>query len=237
MLIASVLVGASFYFIPPPANVNPNGWYTLGLLIPIVVVWGTEVLPVGMASVLFLALVVAFHLVGPDVAFKGFTNQLPWLIAGAFIIGTAMQKTGLSKRISYLLLSHVRGVWGLVAGAYVANIGLMGVPATAGRAAILGPVLRSVLHSIGDPKDSNLSRLLTFNFNNATNTFTSNLVLTGGVANSLMLAFYTSLTGHTLTWVQWLVVMAVPAVIFSGFGALGSAIFACPEPELAGKVT
>jgi anion transporter len=236
LLVASVIVGGSLFFIAPPSGVSVAGWHTLGLLIPVVMIWGTGALPVGVASALFLALVVAFHLVGPDVAFKGFTNQLPWLIAGALGIGVASEKTGLSKRMAYFLLSHVRGLWGLVFGGYVANLLMLGCPSVAGRGGVLAPILRSVVKSIGDDRQSNVSRLLTFNFCNATSTFLSNLILTGGVANTLMLAFYSSLTGHTLTWSQWIVIMAVPTLILCVFQFVGALIFAPPERELMAKL-
>jgi DASS family divalent anion:Na+ symporter len=236
LLIVAALIGASLFFIPPPAGVTVQGWHTLGLLIPVVMIWGTGALPVGVASALFLALVVAFHLVGADIAFKGFTNQLPWLIAGALAIGVASDKTGLSKRTAYFLLSHLRGLWGLIFGAYAANILMMGCPSVAGRGGVLAPVLRSIMKSIGDEKESNLSRLLTFNFCNATSTFLSNLILTGGVANTLMLAFYSSLTGHSLTWVQWVILMTLPTLVLCIFQFAGAVIFAPPERELMAKL-
>lgn len=236
LLVLSAVIGAFLFFVAPPAGVSVAGWHTLGLLIPVVMIWATGVIPVGVASALFLALVVGFHLVGPDVAFKGFTNQLPWLIAGALGIGVASEKTGLSKRMAYFILSHVRGLWGLIFGGYVANLLMMGCPSVAGRGGVLAPILRSVVKSMGDDKNSNASRLLTFNFCNATSTFLSNLILTGGVANTLMLAFYSSLTGHSLTWVQWSIVMAVPTVLLCIFQFIAAVIFAPPERELMAKL-
>ncbi len=236
LLLAGVIVGAAFFFIPAPAGVNVNGWHVLGLLIPIVMVWATEAIPVGVASMLFLALVVAFQLVKPEVAFQGFTNHLVWLMAGAFAIGAAMQQTGLSKRMTYFLLSKLNSFWGLNIAAYAANVCLMAVPSSSARSGILSPVLSSIMDTMGRPNKSNFSRILTYNFCNATNAFVGTAFLTGGAGNAVMLGLYTQLTGKTLGWSQWFLVMVIPSIIYAVFAICGSAMFGRPEPELVEKV-
>jgi divalent anion:Na+ symporter, DASS family len=235
-LVVGVLIGASLFFIPPPQGVNPNGWHLLGLLIPLVVVWATESIPVGVGAAVFLSVVVGFRLSTADVAFKGFTSQLPWLLVGAFLFGVAMEQCGLSKRMAYWLISRLRGVWGLITAAYASNIFLMGVPSSNARAAILAPVLNAIMTSLGRPTDSQLSRLLTFNFINATVNLLSVLFLTGGAANVVALALYTELTGATVTWTQWVVIMFIPTLIMMGVTFGASLIFARPEPELVEKL-
>jgi anion transporter len=236
LLFGGLLIGASLFVIPAPTGVNPDGWHVLGLLIPIVVIWATEAIPVGVASLVFLALVVAFHYVTIDVAFKGFTNHLPWLMLGAFGISAAMERSGLSKRMTYFLLSHLKGFWGLVFAAYAANTCLMAVPSSAARSGILAPVLSAIMTTIGRPTKSNLSRSLTYNFCNATNAFVGDMFLTGGAGNAVMLVLYTTLTGKSLTWIQWLVIMFLPSLIYTFVAVIGSVMFGRPEPELVEKL-
>ena len=141
------------------------------------------------------------------------------------------------KRIAYFLLSHIKGFWGINIATYVANLCLIGVPSVAARAGIMAPALKSIMDSIGNPKDSNVSRILAYNFINSSHAFLSNMVLTGGVVNVLMLAFYSEMSGgHTLTWVQWFIIMFVPTVIYCAFAAAGAVIFNPPEPELVAKL-
>jgi len=240
LLLLSVLVGVAMFVLPAPAALPLAGWRTLALFIPIVIVWATEAIPVGVATLLFLSLVVAFHLVGPEVAFRGYVNNLPWLVVGGFAIGLAMEQTGLSKRMAYFLMSHLRGFWGVAIGAYIANLCMIGVGSVAARAAIMAPPLRGILESIGNPKESNLSRVLTFAFITSSHGFLSNLVLTGGVANLLMLAFYGSLGGghtiSTINWVQWLELLAIPTVTLYACAMIGAWLLYRPEPELVAKL-
>ncbi len=235
-LLVGVLIAAAFFAIGAPAGVDPRGWHALGLLIPVIIIWATEAIPSGMASVFFLAIIVGFQIVKPGTAFAGFTTHLPWLMAGAFVLGAAMEQSGFSKRMTYWLLSRLRGVWGLVIAAYASNIFLIGVPSSSARAAILAPILNSIMSSIGRPTDSKLSRFLSFNFINATVNLLSVLSLTGGAANVVMLALYTQLTGKTLGWTEWLVLMFLPTIILMGATCAASAMFAWPEAELAAKL-
>ena len=236
VLLAGAIIGAALFVIPPIGGISPVGWHVLGLFIPIVAIWATEAIPVGVGSLLFLALVVGFHYVTPDVAFKGFTHHLPWLMLGAFAIGAAMERSGLAKRMTYYLLSHLRGYWGLTIAAYAANLCLMAVPSSAARAGILAPVLNGIITTIGRPANSNLSRALTYNFCNATIAFVGNMFLTGGAGNAVMLVLFTTLTGHSLTWIQWLAIMFIPSLIYTATAVLGSWLLSRPEPELVQKL-
>ena len=123
-----------------------------------------------------------------------------------------------------------------IGAAYATNIFLIGVPSSNARAAILAPVLNAIMNSLGRPTDSQLSRLLTFNFINATVNLLSVLLLTGGAANVVALALYTELTGATVTWTQWLIIMFLPTLIMMGVTFGASLIFARPEPELVEKL-
>lgn len=236
LLAAGVIAGAVFFLIAPPPSVNVNGWHALGLLIPVVTVWATEAIPVGVASTVFLALIVIFHLVTPDVAFKGFTADLPWLMLGAFTIGKAMETTGLSKRITYYTLSRLKGFWGVTFAIYLVNICFMGVPSSEARSGVLAPFLNSIMATLDRPMKSNLSRLITYNFCNATNSFVGNMFLTGGAANMVLVTLYAQLTGVTLTWGQWFVLMSLPTLLFTVVAMIFAWLFSRPEPELMAKM-
>lgn len=236
LLAAGIVVAVGSFFVSPPPSVNPNGWHALGLLIPIIVVWATEAIPVGVSSMLFLALVVIFNLVPPATAFKGFTTDLPWLMVGAFSIGKAMEVTGFSKRITYLLLSRLRGLWGTIAAIYAVNVCFMAVPSSEARSGVLSPFLSSIMATIDRPTKSNLSRFITYNFCNATNSFVGNMFLTGGAANIVLVALYAQLTGITLGWSQWFVLMALPTLLFTVVAIVFAWVFSRPEPELMAKM-
>jgi anion transporter len=236
LLAVGLVIGAASFFISPPATVNPNGWHALGLLIPIITIWATEAIPVGVASMVFLGLVVIFQLVPSTIAFKGFTGDLPWLILGAFTLGKAMEHTGFSKRLTYLLLSSLKGFWGTILAIYVVNVCFMAVPSSEARSGVLAPFLSSIMATIDRPTRSNLSRLITYNFCNATNSFVGNMFLTGGAANIVLVALYAQLTGINLGWGEWFILMALPTLLFTIVAMFFSWLFSRPELELMAKM-
>jgi solute carrier family 13 (sodium-dependent dicarboxylate transporter), member 2/3/5 len=236
LLIAGILAAAACYFVGPPAAVSANGWHALGLLIPIIIVWATEAIPVGVASMVFLALIVIFRLAPPAVALKGFTTDLPWLILGAFTIGRAMERTGLSRRLTYLLLSRLKGLGGTIIAIYAVDVCFMGVPSSEARSGVLAPFLDSILATIGRPTKSNLSRFITYCFCNATNAFVGNMFLTGGAANVLLVGLYAQLTGISLSWGQWFILMALSTLLFSFVAVCFAWLFSRPEPALMAKM-
>jgi len=236
LVLVGLAVGLALFVIPPPSGVNRAGWHILGLLIPIVTIWATEAMPVGIASILFLVIVVSLRYVKAEVAFKGFTGHLPWLMMGAFAIGAAMEHCGLSKRLTYFLLRHLRGFWGLTFAALAANLCMIAVPSSGARSSVLAPVLRSVLGTLDRPTRSNLSRALTYNFCVAANSFTGNMFLTGGAANLVMITLYTTLTGKTVTWGEWFVIMLGPTLICTAVALGGGWFLSRPEPELMEKL-
>ena len=109
-VIVGVLICVIMFVVPTPAGFTPEGWRVLAILIPIVIIWATDAMPVGIAAVLFLVLLCLFHLTDAKTAFSGFANHLPWLMMGAFAISVAMVESGLSKRIAYFCLSLQRGL-------------------------------------------------------------------------------------------------------------------------------
>lgn len=236
LILVGVLIAVAVFIIPPPGGVKAGGWHVLGLLIPLIAIWATEAMPIGVSSLLFLALVVSTGIVPASVAFMGFTNSLPWLLVGAFAIGNAMEQSGLAKRLTYMMMSRIRGTWSLIGAAYATNIFLLGVPSGAARCAILAPILDGILKSIGNPRESRLSRLLTYNFYQASLVVLTTMLLTGGAGAILTNAVYGQLTGHYLNWTQWVSIMFLPTLVMCAFSFVGSAIVAWPEAELSAKL-
>lgn len=236
LLFTGLVLCMGFFLTDPPPGITSKAWHVSGLLIPVIIIWATEAMPVGVASLWFLALVVAFGPIDPKVAFGGFLEQLTWLIVGAFSMAIAMEKTGLSKRITYFLLMKAKGFWGIVGAAYLANLLMLAIPSSSARSGILAPVVNIIMETAGRPGKSNFSRLLTYHFCMATNASFSLAFLTGGAANVVMLGLYSKLVGPTLTWNQWFVVMFLPVLVFTAIILFGSTLWGKPEPEFVEKI-
>ena len=232
-----VLLCIIMFFIPAPANFTSEGWHVLALLIPTIMVWATDAMPVGVASIWFLTLIVMFHIAPAGQAFSGFTQHLPWLMAGAFALSEAMISTNLSRRMSYYLLSRARGYWGMIVASFIANLCMLAVPSSAARCGILAPILNSVMDSADRPFESNFSRYITYAFAVSTNVFIGMLFLTSGASNGTMIGLYAQMANNAPSWSQWFLIMVIPTILLCAILLVGAYfIGGKPEKELVEKL-
>ena len=68
-----------------------------------VALWITDAIPTGITAVLALGLLIIAG-VPSNVALGGFATGAFWILVSVLFFGTAMDKTGLAKRISYRIL-------------------------------------------------------------------------------------------------------------------------------------
>ena len=83
--------------------------------------------------------------------FDALASDVIWLMIGAFILGGAVQKSGLARRLTELVVSRaktVRGVFGLLTAVLIPLTFL--IPSTSGRAAVAIPVFRSIANTLDD---------------------------------------------------------------------------------------
>ena len=236
-IIIGVIICAAMFICPVPEGFTADGWHVLAVLIPVVIIWATDAMPVGVAAILFLVVLCVAQLTTPDVAFAGFSSHLTWLMMGAFALSVAMVQSGLSKRIAYLLLSKAKGMWSIVAVAYIANFCMVPVPSSTARGGALAPILDSIMDSLGRPTESNFAKFVTYNFIMATSAWTGFMFLTGGAGNGTVLSFYQGITGVEVSFIQWLAIMFIPCILFTAASIVISKLLCGKiEPELIEKV-
>lgn len=113
-----------------------------------VILWSTTTLN---AAYVALATVVLLILSGgseQEALFEALESDVIWLMIGAFILGGAVQQTGLAARLTQLVVSRARNVNGVFWLLTTILIPLSFViPSTSGRAAIVIPVFRSIANA------------------------------------------------------------------------------------------
>src|SRR5207245_11149920 len=72
-----------------------------------IVAWITEAMEFALAGLIGCYLLWALGVVGFDVAFRGFATDTPWFLFGAILFGTMATKTGLARRMAFLVLERV----------------------------------------------------------------------------------------------------------------------------------
>ena len=96
----------------------------------------------------------------PAKAFIGFTNDAPWFVFGALLLGIMAETTGLAKRIAYNLICRLGSNYSVILiGMMVLNFLLTFlVPSGVARVTLLCTIALGMIQSYGMSKSSNIGR-------------------------------------------------------------------------------
>ncbi len=93
------------YFTTPPANLSTVAWYTAGLAILMTIWWVTEAVPIYVTGLLPLIICPLLNMYEIKIIAASYSHPLVLLFLGGFIIASAMESSGLHKRIALKILT------------------------------------------------------------------------------------------------------------------------------------
>ena len=230
----------------PIDSIEWQGQIALGMLAFAVIMWVTEAVSYPVSSVLIIGLIAMLVGLSPDpenpgeifgtgpalsIALGGFSSGAVALVAAALALATAMQATGLHRRIALNVLkvagektSHI------VAGAIVISIILaFFVPSATARAGAVVPILLGMVAAFGMTVDSKLSALLVITAVQAVSIWNVG-IKTAAAQNLVAIGFIEDQMGQTVSWGKWFLWAAPWAVLMSI--ALYFIMLAVMKPEV-----
>lgn len=93
--------------LPTPAGMAEPAWACVGLALLMATWWSTEAIPIPATSLLPLALVPALGIGGMSETAASYANPIIYLFLGGFLLGIAMQRWNLHRRIALHVLRLV----------------------------------------------------------------------------------------------------------------------------------
>jgi anion transporter len=224
-----VLLPLLFWFLP--LNLEPKAQHAIAITIFMILSWATELLDHGLTGLIGCYLFWALNVASFEVAFSGFANDTPWFLMGAILFGTMASKSGLAKRLAYLVTLRIGTSYARLLLALIVSDFLLTplVPSGMARVTIMAAVAAGLIGAFGLSVGSNVGRgmflILTY---------------TAGVFDKTIIAGAAAITGrgvienvgHTqVLWSQWLVAF-LPADIITILAAWGLTLWLYP-PESA----
>ena len=207
-LILGIIFLTATCLIPSPESLNNKAWLTLGVAILMATWWLTEAIPLPATGLLPLVL---FPLLGissiKDTA-QAFSHPIIFLFMGGFIIGLAMQHTGLHKRIAYYIISKFKSSpKSLVFGFMCATAFLSMWISNSATAIMMLPIALSIItvfkEDKNDIKNNNFDKALVLSI-----AFSATI---GGIAtiigtppNTVMAAMLSEIYNYEINFVDWL---------------------------------
>src|SRR6266404_2980231 len=119
-----------------PLRLDLTEKHALAITIFMIVAWITEALPHAVTGIIGCYLFWVLNVVGFEAAFSGFADQTPWFLFGAGLIGMMATKSGLARRLAYMVMATVGAgvmdVFGLGRGSNVGRGIFVTLTCTAG---------------------------------------------------------------------------------------------------------
>ena len=94
-------------FLPAPGEMAEPAWLALGLLLLMATWWSTEAIPIPATALLPIVLIPALGLGNVGAATAPYANPIIFLFMGGFVLGLAMQRWNLHRRIALMTLLAV----------------------------------------------------------------------------------------------------------------------------------
>ncbi len=103
--IACVVVPAAIWFAPLP--LEPATKHGIAIAAFMILAWATEATEPALVGFIGCFLFWALHIVPFRSAFTGFANETAWFLFGALLLGAITTKSGLARRLAYLVMMRV----------------------------------------------------------------------------------------------------------------------------------
>lgn len=155
----------------------------------LIIAWATEVLDHTVTGLIGCYLYWVFGLAKFGTAFSGFAEDTPWFIFGGMLIGAMVTKSGLARRLAYLIMrpfgnSYSPLLFGLILANYL--VGFL-VPSVIARVVIMAAITLGLIEVFGVSKGSNIGRAMFIT-----------LTLTAGVLDKTIISGASAITAHGL---------------------------------------
>src|SRR5262249_42585956 len=143
-----------------PSELEPKAQHAIAITMFMILGWATEIMDHGLTGLIGCYLFWALGVVRFDIAFSGFADDTPWFLLGAILFGTMASKSGLAKRLAYLITlrtgtSYSRLLLALILSDFVMTIL---VPSGMARVTIMAAVAIGLIGAFGLGIGSNIGR-------------------------------------------------------------------------------
>jgi sodium-dependent dicarboxylate transporter 2/3/5 len=215
-LLAGIAALVAGQLLPAPAPITPIGMARLGLLAFAICWWLLTPLPLALTTVAMLGAGVATGALTVSGAFAHSGSWVLWFVMGSFGIATALETTGLNRRVALAFLDApwARGSSRRFLVMFLASATLMSAVMANTVVAVIWLALAVRIYTlIAVAHDDPLVESNTLGIAWATNI--------GGIAtpigngtNIVAMGMISAATGVTVSFLQWTVIGALQAIVF-----------------------
>ena len=186
-----------------PVALSHQGKAALGLFLMASIWWVFEVFPVGVTAISLGVVQSLWFIRDHRVAMTDYMDPAVWFIFGSLLMGAAFAKTGLTRRLAFLMLTRISERTNILyLGAFTMTAGLTLFMAHTAVAAAIFPLLL-VIHNLYEPggKPTRFGKGLFIGMA-WTAGAGSIITLLGAARGAVALGFYRELTGREISFFE-----------------------------------
>lgn len=203
----ALIVFTVILLMPTPNGLTVQGQRALAVFWLAFILWLTTPIPVWLTSMLAIVLLALTGAWDYKQAFYRFGEEVIWLMVAAFIIASALEKSGVGKRLAYRMAYYFgRTAPMALLGMIILNFVLaFVVPSTTARAALVLPIALLMAEAFGaKPGKSRFGKLLMLQQPIANNLATAT-ILTATAPQIMAWGFLKTLANVEVPWLGWFV--------------------------------
>src|SRR5712675_71920 len=196
-----------------PLRMDLTEKHALAIASFMIIAWITEVLPHAATGFIGCYLFWVLNVVGFESAFSGFADQTPWFLFGAGLIGMMATKSGLARRLAYMVMAKVGAGYSRLLLGFILTSFLLTflVPSGIACVIIMAAVAVGVMDVFGLGRGSNVGRGIFVTLTCTAGTFDKMIV--AGAASILGRGLIEKNTGIQVYWSQWFLAFLPCAVV------------------------
>jgi len=205
-LILSFLLSISFFYVPSPEGLTPEGHRTLIIVSVALILIISESIPLPAVAILILIMEVILGVDTADGVASSFMSDAVFFIMGSLMLAVALVNQGLDKRLA-LFVINVTGnkTWRIVLGFVTISAFLSSFIGEHTVAAMLLPVALALIRNAGlsTNKATRLSTLLLFSIAYGC-AIGSIGTPSGGGRNVIMIGYLSEFGMGTISYLDWM---------------------------------
>ena len=229
-----IIFGVLLWNIQAPSGLEQNAWHLFVVFSTTILAVLFEATTIFAASIIALSTLVLLGVLTPKEAYSGFSKSFILLIVVAFLISRAVIKSGLGKRIAFLIIKKFgKSSLGLAYSLVLADIFISpAFPSNTARSGVLFPIVNALSHDSGSKvADGTRKKIGSFLMmcSMAGLTLSSTLWLTAMAANPTGVAIAKEF-GVNISYGDWVLGASLPVVIL--FFLIPYVIYKVYPPEI-----
>lgn len=211
------IIGLVIWFLPTPEGLQTQAWHLFAIFITSIIAVILNAMPIFTSSIIALSAVVLTGTLTAEEAYSGFSKSFILLIIVAFLIARGVIKSGLGKRIAFLIIQKFgKSSLGLAYSIIAADMFVSpAFPSNTARSGVLFPIVNALASDsnskVADGTRKKLGSFLMMS-SMAGLTLSSTLWLTAMAANPAG-AKMASEFGVNITYGSWALAASVPVLV------------------------